>query len=701
MCCGETVITLSNTSGVGPQGPRGPQGPPGESISALGVEANYTSLISHHPTPNHLDAYIVQDTSHFWIYDPTSSAANGDGWVDMGSLQGPQGLQGIQGPAGTNGINGTNGTNGIDGKTILSGTNTPGSGVGNNGDYYINTTTWQIYGPKTSGAWGSGISLIGPAGSAGTNGVNGNTILNGIIDPTSGIGNNGDFYINTNTFSIFGPKTSGVWGTGTRLITAAPVISVAGKIGTVTLDQNDITSVLNKRTVTDAYLAALAGTYGTPGPSNKYVTTTDPRLTALSGIPINVIQNYEDGINSSGNNTGVTLGTLGYTSGTAATQFPLTAGLWGSISTSTTYDSCVFQEAIATLGYQKNTYLTSLQNRLYHLNHQIIIPTLKYDVASTDRTNSQQYIVDLVGCRIRDIRTSTFLPLFYKSPSDQTSANNHDVEFSWTFKNFDVIAEVTGFGFPYGTSSCFRIGSGKRWKFENVTLRNYDTAFIGSMLLNTHFLNCEFINCTTSGFKNQVGWWSGATAGQNCSQLTFERCRFQDAGLKFLDLTNADSCHVLDCQVEGSAGDYGIYWDNTATSVIKGLTITNLRSEHQSHFAKAIVGINSNDGFYVALKGGWHQAGTSGTILIEAGGTGETRIDIENWYNSGGTSAWKFRNIGSNTCWEIHKTMLQGQPTTEANLISGIAPYDNIWDLTSGGTIPTSNRVNFTPRLPK
>jgi len=34
-----------------------------------------------------------------------------------------------------------------------------------NGDFYINTTAWVLYGPKASGAWpGSGTSLVGPAG---------------------------------------------------------------------------------------------------------------------------------------------------------------------------------------------------------------------------------------------------------------------------------------------------------------------------------------------------------------------------------------------------------------------------------------------------------------------------------------------------------------------------------------------------------
>lgn len=50
---------------------------------------------------------------------------------------------------------------GADGRTILSGTSAPGSGTGSNGDFYIDTSAWTIYGPKASGTWPSGHVLNG------------------------------------------------------------------------------------------------------------------------------------------------------------------------------------------------------------------------------------------------------------------------------------------------------------------------------------------------------------------------------------------------------------------------------------------------------------------------------------------------------------------------------------------------------------
>jgi hypothetical protein len=53
---------------------------------------------------------------------------------------------------------------GTPGKSVLNGAGAPTSGTGVNGDFYIDTTAWEIYGPKTLGAWGSGVALTGPAG---------------------------------------------------------------------------------------------------------------------------------------------------------------------------------------------------------------------------------------------------------------------------------------------------------------------------------------------------------------------------------------------------------------------------------------------------------------------------------------------------------------------------------------------------------
>jgi hypothetical protein len=80
-------------------------------------------------------------------------------------LTGPPGPQGIQGIPG---VNGTNGLPGQPGKTLLSGGADPAATTGTEGDFYLNTTTYLMFGPRTAAGWGSGASLVGPAtGAAG------------------------------------------------------------------------------------------------------------------------------------------------------------------------------------------------------------------------------------------------------------------------------------------------------------------------------------------------------------------------------------------------------------------------------------------------------------------------------------------------------------------------------------------------------
>ena len=64
---------------------------------------------------------------------------------------------------------------GAGGAIVRNGSGVPSSETGSNGDFYINTVNYDIYGPKTAGAWGSATSLIGPTGATGSTGSQGAT----------------------------------------------------------------------------------------------------------------------------------------------------------------------------------------------------------------------------------------------------------------------------------------------------------------------------------------------------------------------------------------------------------------------------------------------------------------------------------------------------------------------------------------------
>ncbi len=78
--------------------------------------------------------------------------------------------KGNQGAAGAPGTAGANGTPGASGNTILSGDGITSLTMGNNGDYYLELDSSNLYGPKTSAGWGSPFSMTGAPGAAGASG---------------------------------------------------------------------------------------------------------------------------------------------------------------------------------------------------------------------------------------------------------------------------------------------------------------------------------------------------------------------------------------------------------------------------------------------------------------------------------------------------------------------------------------------------
>ncbi|MGY3130127.1 hypothetical protein ACVWZM_000809 [Bradyrhizobium sp. USDA 4501] len=153
--------------------------------------------------------------------------------------KGDRGEPGEKGDKGDKGDQGDQGIQGEPGNTVLYGPADPTAAVGVNGDFYINTTTHFIFGPKAAGAWPAGTSLIGPQGPQGIQGIQGvqgipgNTVLYGATDPTAGVGVDGNFYINTATHFMFGPKAGGAWPAGTSLVGPQGPQGIQGPVGQV------------------------------------------------------------------------------------------------------------------------------------------------------------------------------------------------------------------------------------------------------------------------------------------------------------------------------------------------------------------------------------------------------------------------------------------------------------------------------------
>lgn len=151
------------------------------------------------------DGDFYLNTVTWMLFGPKANGA----WPAGVSFAGPVGGTGAKGDTGATGNTGTAGS------TILSGSGDPTASVGNNGDYYINTTTSTLFGPKADGTWPPGVQL---GGSTGSPGPSGGTVLSGAGAPGNSVGNNGDYYLDTNTWTLYGPKANDVWPAGVSLV---------------------------------------------------------------------------------------------------------------------------------------------------------------------------------------------------------------------------------------------------------------------------------------------------------------------------------------------------------------------------------------------------------------------------------------------------------------------------------------------------
>ena len=157
---------------------------------------------------------------------------------------------------------GAAGANGADGNTVLNGSGAPASSVGVDGDFYIDTDVWDIYGPKASGAWPLGETIVGTTGSTGPQGPtgaqgpagadgsdggvgpqgpigetgvqgpageDGNTLLSGTVAPVNALGVDGDHYFDTVATTWYGPKDVGAWPAGVELLNTGTTQTLENK----------------------------------------------------------------------------------------------------------------------------------------------------------------------------------------------------------------------------------------------------------------------------------------------------------------------------------------------------------------------------------------------------------------------------------------------------------------------------------------
>jgi len=158
-----TPACSGDDGAIGPEGPQGLQG----LVGAAGADGSviYSDEgLANDNTGQSGDYYF--DITTGTLYGPKKSD---DSWADADSFV----LKGNDGDSGADGVDGADGTNGKDGATILSGKGLPALTLGNIGDYYLDISSYTLYGPKSASllgkgkvTWGAGIVLRGADGNA-------------------------------------------------------------------------------------------------------------------------------------------------------------------------------------------------------------------------------------------------------------------------------------------------------------------------------------------------------------------------------------------------------------------------------------------------------------------------------------------------------------------------------------------------------
>lgn len=181
---------------------------------------------------------------------------------DLGSVIGPQGPQGIQGEVGPTGAKGDQGK---DGATWITGTSAP-STQGVNGDFYLNTSNWDVY-QKLSGTWTKKGNVQGATGAKGDKGDQG---------ATGAQGAKGDPFAIAKTYASISAMNAGYSSDGVG-------VGQFVVIDTGNVEDVDNAKLYLKGASSYSYITDMSGATGLTGPQGPKGETGATGLTGPKG----------------------------------------------------------------------------------------------------------------------------------------------------------------------------------------------------------------------------------------------------------------------------------------------------------------------------------------------------------------------------------------------------------------------------------
>ncbi len=180
---GDTVWTLKGNI-AGSPGNNGVDGTDGSD----GIGSVW---LSDSASPNNSLGKITDwylNTSNYNIYEKTDVST----WTLRGNIKGVDGVNGV-------------------GSIWLTSSGAPTDATGKVTDWYLNTTNYDVYEKTGSSTWTLRGNIKGATGSTGTAGTNRSQWLTGTTTPGTGTGVIGDWYLNTTNYDIHQKTGSSTW----------------------------------------------------------------------------------------------------------------------------------------------------------------------------------------------------------------------------------------------------------------------------------------------------------------------------------------------------------------------------------------------------------------------------------------------------------------------------------------------------------
>lgn len=113
-------------------------------------------------------------------------------------------------------------------------------------------------------------------GERGPQGPRGTQLLNGLGEPSSSLGIEGDFYLDTVATELYGPKTNGAWGVGVSLRQADLGYVHNQVASSVTWTINHNLEFIPNITVVDTFGTVIEGSYDYPNATTVVLTFSSP-----------------------------------------------------------------------------------------------------------------------------------------------------------------------------------------------------------------------------------------------------------------------------------------------------------------------------------------------------------------------------------------------------------------------------------------